>query len=225
MKNLLNILRNQEVYQLATQAVHSLNYELTGESARQASDGVKHPVMARIAAKLEGESDVRLAREGESDYVIHLRVASAADIAAITALEREGYEGYLAWEQEDFERDWRTNPYAVYLLLEHRSVNDDDSPLVGMVTGRFLAKKAHVSHLIVHPDFQGLGLGDYLLSHWLTFAKEEKIRQASLEVRESNFAAQMLYKKHGFTVSAKKYNYYYNNNETALLMVRPLNKG
>ena len=67
---------------MATQAVHSLNYELAGEAARRASDGVKHPVMARIAAKLEGESDVRLAREGESDYVIHLRVATAADIVA-----------------------------------------------------------------------------------------------------------------------------------------------
>ena len=223
MKHLLNTLRNQEVYQKATQAVHSLGYELTGEAARKASDGVKHPVLARIAAKIEGLQDQRIVRSDEADYLLHLRVATAADIEAITALELEGYDGYLAWEQEDFERDWRTNPFAVYLLLEHRSVNDEDVALVGMITGRFLAKKAHVSHLIVHPDFQGHGLGDYLLNLWLTFAKEEKIRQASLEVRESNFTAQMLYKKHGFNVSTRKYNYYYNNNETALLMVRPLN--
>ena len=219
----MNTLRNQEVYQKATQAVHSLGYELTGEAARKASDGVKHPVLARIAAKIEGLQDQRIVRSDEADYLLHLRVATAADIEAITALELEGYDGYLAWEQEDFERDWRTNPFAVYLLLEHRSVNDEDVALVGMITGRFLAKKAHVSHLIVHPDFQGHGLGDYLLNLWLTFAKEEKIRQASLEVRESNFTAQMLYKKHGFNVSTRKYNYYYNNNETALLMVRPLN--
>lgn len=222
MKNLLNILRNQEVYQMAIQAVHSLNYELTGKAARQASEGVKHPVLGRIASKLEDVSDVIVAREGESDYVIHLRVATADDIEAITALELVGYDGYLAWEKEDFVRDWQTNPYAVYLLLEHRSVKDDDSALVGMVTGRFLAKKAHVSHLIVHPDFQGHGLGDYLLSQWVRFAKDERIRQASLEVRESNTAAQMLYMKHGFSVEQKKYNYYYNNNETALLMVKPL---
>lgn len=223
MKHLLSTLRNQEIYQRATQAVHSLGYELTGDAARKAADGVKHPVLARIEAKIQDVPDIRVLRVGESDYLIHLRVATAVDIPAITVLEREGYDGYLAWEQEDFERDWATNPYAVYLLLEHRSANDEDIALVGMVTGRFLAKKAHVSHLIVHPDFQGHGLGDYLLTQWLTFAKAEKIKQASLEVRESNFAAQMLYKKHGFSLSAKKYNYYYNNNETALLMVRPLN--
>ena len=140
MKNLLNTLRNQEVYQKATQAVHSLGYELTGEAARKASDGVKHPVLARIAAKIEGLQDQRIVRSDEADYLLHLRVATAADIEAITALELEGYDGYLAWEQEDFERDWRTNPFAVYLLLEHRSVNDEDVALVGMITGRFLAK-------------------------------------------------------------------------------------
>lgn len=223
MKHLLNTLRNQEIYQRAQQAVHSLGYELSSETARKESEGIKHPVLSRLANKIEALPALHVLRADAEDYLLQFRVATASDIQAITELERVGYDGYLAWEQEDFERDWRTNPYAVYLLLEHKSANDDDSALVGMVVGRFLAKKAHISHLIVHPDFQGHGLGDYLVSKWLSFAKEEKIRQASLEVRESNFTAQTLYKKHGFSVAAKKHNYYYNNNETAFFMVRPLN--
>lgn len=203
---------------------------------------IKHPIMNQLADKVAAEPPLHIDavsspsglstsnEEGRltHHYQLRLRLATAEDLPAIAELEGIGYNGYMAWELEDFVRDWQTNPYAVYLVLENVSeptTNPEEMvkpPLVGMITGRFLVKKAHISHLIIHPDFQGHGLGDYLLTHWLVFAKQMKARQASLEVRESNFSAQQLYYKHGFTLASKKENYYYNNHETAYYLVRSL---
>lgn len=240
MKHLLNTLRNNPVYQQATQTVNSIGYDL-GNKKPAAS--IKHPIMNQIADKVAEELPLYVdgvlgSTDGDNPnpthhYQLRLRLATAEDLPAVAELEGIGYNGYMAWELEDFVRDWQTNPYAVYLVLEHVSepVTITDGvveepvkpPLVGMITGRFLVKKAHISHLIIHPDFQGHGLGDYLLTQWLVLAKQLKVRQASLEVRESNFSAQQLYYKHGFTLASKKENYYYNNHETAYYLIRSLN--
>lgn len=237
MNHLLNTLKNNSVYQQATQTINSWGYDLGGKKQTMT---IKHPIMNQIASTVAAEPDfyVDAALESTAEaapsteetptpthhYQLRLRLATLEDLPAIAELEGIGYDGYMAWELDDFERDWRTNPYAVYLVLENVSAEETDEapPLVGMATGRFLIKKAHISHLIIHPDFQGHGLGDYLLNQWLTLAKKVKVRQASLEVRESNFAAQQLYYKNGFTLASKKHNYYYNNHETALYLVRSL---
>lgn len=230
MNHLLNTLKNNSVYQQATQTVNSWGYDLGGKKQTMT---IKHPIMNQIASTVAAEPDFYVDAVPASTeealtlthhYQLRLRLATLEDLPAIAELEGIGYDGYMAWELEDFQRDWCTNPYAVYLVLENVSTEESDEalPLVGMVTGRFLIKKAHISHLIIHPDFQGHGLGDYLLSQWLTLAKKVKVRQATLEVRESNFAAQQLYYKNGFTLASKKHNYYYNNHETALYLVRSL---
>lgn len=237
MKHLLNTLKNNSVYQQVAQTMNSLGYDLGGKKQTMT---IKHPIMNQIASAVAAEPDFYVdavpastTNQDQHDYPeqapthhyqLRLRLATIEDLPAIAELECVGYDGYMAWELYDFERDWRTNPYAVYMVLENVSTEETDEapPLVGMVTGRFLVKKAHISHLIIHPDFQGHGLGDYLLNQWLTLAKRVKVRQASLEVRESNFAAQQLYYKNGFTLASKKHNYYYNNHETAFYLVRSL---
>jgi ribosomal protein S18 acetylase RimI-like enzyme len=56
--------------------------------------------------------------------------------------------------------------------------------------------------VVVHPDFQGLGLGKRLFQLLLAAVKDERadILRVELFVRESNVAAIQLYKNLGFTV-------------------------
>ena len=70
------------------------------------------------------------------------------------------------------------------------------------------------------PRYQSKGLGQWLVSEWLSIAKQFKTKQITLEVRESNQRAQKLYQKMGFQVIDQRENYYYNNHETALIMCR-----
>lgn len=140
-----------------------------------------------------------------------LRSGTVSDVPHFLALEQDGYKGYIAWNERDFVKDLRHNPYAVYIVLEL------DQQVVAMISGRFTYKTAHISHLIVASAYQRQGIGQRLLRVWLQLAQSQGILQASLEVRSSNIVAQRLYQHHGFQVT-QQVPHYYADGESALGM-------
>ena len=65
-----------------------------------------------------------------------------------------------------------------------------------------LAAIRHVVHLtlVVHPGWQGMGIGQELLGRLIEWAKAAAgVEKIELHVRSSNEAAQALYRKMGFT--------------------------
>ncbi len=86
-----------------------------------------------------------------------------------------------------------------------------------------IAGEAHISTIAVHPDHRGQGLGELLLASMLKRAIRLGGEYSVLEVRESNEAAQALYRKYEYTVIGRRRQYYRDNGEDALLMeARPL---
>lgn len=152
-----------------------------------------------------------------------LRFARKEDLPNIVELERKGYDGYLAWDLVDFSRDWNRNRYGVYILLEKKG-DENKRKLVGMVIGRFVMNRSHISHLVVAPDCHSQGLGSYLLEFWLKSSLYLNKNEVTLEVRESNFKAQQLYFKYGFKIQHIK-NDYYDNGEAALYLKKLLGFG
>ncbi|MBK0347295.1 ribosomal protein S18-alanine N-acetyltransferase [Aerococcaceae bacterium zg-ZJ1578] len=148
----------------------------------------------------------------ELENEMMMRFATGKDIPTFESLEVACYNGYLAWQYQDFVHDWLYNPYAVYIVVEHQQ------QIVAMISGRMRHRQAHISHVMVLPDYQGKGLGQRLLQQWLSIVSERKIEQVILEVRQSNQLAQQLYQKAGFIVIDQRENYYFNNHETALIM-------
>lgn len=144
------------------------------------------------------------------------RFGNESDIPTMIELEQDGYQGYLAWTAADFLSDWRKNIYGVYIMLEDVTTGE----VVGMITGRFQGKGAHISHLIVSSDYRGLGLGNKLLELWIDLVEREALPKITLEVRESNITAQRLYTKHGFIKEKTLPYYYYDNDETAFFLCR-----
>ena len=57
----------------------------------------------------------------------------------------------------------------------------------------------HISCMAVHPDYQGRGLGDYLVLHAIAVAESEGHRTITLGT-DTNMKAFHLYRKHGFQV-------------------------
>ena len=170
---------------------------------------VNHQAMNQLASWLANYP----ALEG-FEGSISPRIAVFDDLVEMVVLEERGYQGYVAWSLEDFQRDWRLNRHGVYIVLEAGKVG----PIIGMVTGRFIEGYSHISHLVIDPAWQGQGLGAYLLEVWLRASQVLGKKVVELEVRESNCRAQRLYYRFGFKQVSRKEFYYEESGETALLL-------
>jgi len=70
----------------------------------------------------------------------------------------------------------------------------------------------------VGPEFQGRGLGRRLLALVLALGARRGAERALLEVRQSNWAAQRLYRSLGFHGVAVRRGYYTHPSEDALIL-------
>ena len=97
-----------------------------------------------------------------------------------------------------------------------------DSPQFSSILGfggwRAIANEAKITILAIHPDYQGMGLGQLLLLTLLKEASQKDLKRVRLEVRESNIIAQSLYQKFGFQVVQRLPNYYHQFQEDALML-------
>jgi len=133
-----------------------------------------------------------------------------ADIGAVMEIERASFS--TTWPADAFYNELHTNKLAYYF--------------VGRVAGRIVAyggiwvifEDSHVTTIAVDPVYRGRKLGEAMLLHLLDRAIEGGAAWMTLEVRESNVAAQQLYRKYGFTTVTTRKGYYSDNNENALVM-------
>lgn len=80
--------------------------------------------------------------------------------------------------------------------------------VVGFYVGDLVIDEFTLMEVCVHPDFQGKGYGQLLLSDFVDKAKEKQVVKCHLEVRSKNIAAQMLYMKNGFIQVSRRTGYY-----------------
>ncbi len=83
-----------------------------------------------------------------------------------------------------------------------------DNKAIGFYVGEYVAGEATLMNICVEPSQQGNGFGKVLLLQFLTEAKKQGSSKVFLEVRASNFAAQMLYINQGFTEIDRRIAYY-----------------
>lgn len=76
----------------------------------------------------------------------------------------------------------------------------------------------HIHNLAVDPPWQGRGLGRKLLEIALGLGARRGAERALLEVRQSNWAAQRLYRSLGFQGVAVRRGYYTHPSEDALIL-------
>ena len=93
-----------------------------------------------------------------------------------------------------------------------------DDAIIGFIVTRELADEIHINNVAVKPEFRGRGVGRCLLNAALAWGREKGSRQAVLEVRAGNEAAQQLYRRCGFQVIGRRRRYYKSPVEDALLM-------
>lgn len=102
--------------------------------------------------------------------------------------------------------------------FSHRSTQREQAPIIGFAGMWHVLDEAHVTTIGVLPDYQGRGLGEVLFLAMVDEAIRRNAVWLTLEVRVSNYAAQQLYRKYGFSIQGKRQRYYTDNNEDAYIM-------
>ena len=93
-----------------------------------------------------------------------------------------------------------------------------ESHIAGYVASWYMTDEAHITGIAVRQSLRGNGLGELLLIGSIKLALQRQSRVVTLEVRVSNYVAQSLYTKYGFSQVGLRRGYYTDNHEDAYIM-------
>lgn len=141
---------------------------------------------------------------------LKIRKMTLDDIPAVIDLDQKSFS--LPWPERSFRFELTDNPASRCWVAEL------DGNVVGMIVVWLIVNEAHVATIATHPDFRRQGIAKRLLSHALRRLIKDGARSSFLEVRESNVAAQAMYRKFGYDVIGRRQRYYRDNDEDAILM-------
>jgi [ribosomal protein S18]-alanine N-acetyltransferase len=139
-----------------------------------------------------------------------IRKMTVDDISPVVDLDQKSFS--LPWPERSFRFELSDNPAS------RCWVADVDGKVVGMIVVWLIVDEAHVATLATHPEYRRQGIGKRLLAHALRHMIPDGARSSFLEVRESNLAAQEMYRKFGYEVTGRRRRYYRDNDEDAILM-------
>ena len=158
-------------------------------------------------------SRVGRARGREQDYGIG--AMSAHDLLEVVEIEETA--GLSRWGWESYQAELERGD-SIMFVARRAAPDPSGKYLLGFVAARVGAEEMHVNNIGVREEFRQLGIGSELLRRALAAAASLGAREAFLEVRAGNAAAQALYRRHGFEIAGRRRNYYHDPEEDALVM-------
>jgi [ribosomal protein S18]-alanine N-acetyltransferase len=146
-----------------------------------------------------------------NDLTLSIRLATAADVPAIMALEKTAPSA-AHWSVQQYEGLFGTaEPNRVALVLS------DENGLQAFAIARVVLDEWELENIVVAGETRCRGLGTRLLEELLQIARARGAKGVFLEVRQSNQAARALYEKWAFLESGHRRRYYQEPDEDAIL--------
>lgn len=118
----------------------------------------------------------------------------------------------VAWSKESLANEISKNKHAVYVIAIK------DNMVLGYGGMWIIVDECHITNIAVHPEFRRIGIGNAIMLHLKEICRQRYVNFMTLEVRDSNVAAQNMYKKNGFFKVGVRKKYYTDNDEDALIM-------
>lgn len=151
-----------------------------------------------------------------------IRQMTVEDVDAVHALDQRSFSS--PWSKKNFLFELEENE-ASRSWVAVLNPEAGKEQIVGMIVCWLIADEAHIATLAVEEDFRRQGIASGLICTALNTLEEEGAVTAMLEVRESNAAAQIIYRRFGFQLVGRRPGYYKDNGEDAILMtLRTLDK-
>lgn len=144
-----------------------------------------------------------------------LRSLHLADIPDVLEIEKNAFP--TARSEALYLYELTQNQLAHYQALTRLETAGAET-LLGYAGYWTLSDEIHISTIAVDPALRRQGLGQLLLLNILFLSYEHQASLVTLEVRETNTAAQELYKKYRFSEVGLRRRYYRDTGEDAILM-------
>lgn len=140
---------------------------------------------------------------------IHVRWKVERDMPEILEIEELCFQ-WDAWTEAQFLRLARRVEY-VCMVAEH------GDKVVGFMVYRVLRTRLHLLNFAVHPDWHRRGVGSQMAWKLAGKLREDGRRLVTLDVRETNLAAQLFFSSVGFRATGVARGFY-DNDEDAIRM-------
>ncbi|MFC4116817.1 ribosomal protein S18-alanine N-acetyltransferase [Nonomuraea zeae] len=161
---------------------------------------------------------IPLPPEGEPGFLV-FESMTPADVNEVAEIEEASFP--TPYTPQIFRDELREGWPACWWVVRH----DDGrggrgpAPIVAYIGYYLQRDRAHIAKIATHPGWRRRRLGEWLLLNTLLVAREQGAAYVSLEVRESNTAAQRLYFKWGFVQLRRFRGYYEDTGEDGLILV------
>lgn len=142
--------------------------------------------------------------------LVEIAGATAAEVAAVHRIE-----------QASFPAPWRREFFSAEIQGENRFniVAKRGGVVIGYLFAMWIFDEMHVNKIAVEAAERRQGIANALMERCFTFARENDVTTISLEVRQSNRAAQEFYRSLEFETSYIRKRYY-PDGEAAVVMIR-----
>ncbi|MEE8398990.1 MAG: ribosomal protein S18-alanine N-acetyltransferase [Desulfobacterales bacterium] len=141
-----------------------------------------------------------------------------ADIGAIMDIEQCSFPH--PWSREFFLSELsRSDSYCYGTTSDHHETN---GALIAYICYRLIQNKMHLLKIAVAPAWRCRGVASVVLRKCLGAEEAKGITASFLEVRPSNLSAIAVYDRLGYQTVGKQPNYYADNREDAIIMMKPL---
>ena len=145
---------------------------------------------------------------------VRLRRATAADIPKMSELEHQA-DSAAHWSVAQDDALFAPDAQARVALI---AVGESaDTPIIGFLMARCLPDEWEIENVVVDEPYRKRGVGSCLVRELMAEARPAGAVSVTLEVRESNRPAILLYENIGFKREGRRKDYYRDPTEDALL--------
>ena len=140
---------------------------------------------------------------------VHIRWMIRRDMPEVLQTEQESFE--YSWTEEDFLRCLRQRN-CIGMVAEQ------GEKVVGFMIYEIHKNKLHILNFAVHPNYRRHGVGGQMVAKLISKLSSHRRTRITLEVRETNLAAQLFFSRQGFRAVRVLRSYYEDSGEDAFVM-------
>jgi ribosomal-protein-alanine N-acetyltransferase len=140
---------------------------------------------------------------------VHIRWMIRRDMPEVLQIERSAFE--FPWFEEEFIRCLRQRN-CIGMVAEHAE------RVVGFMIYELHKSRLHILNFAVAADVRRRNVGRQMIDKLISKLSSQRRTRISLEVRETNLAAQMFFRSSGFRATNVLHDFYDDSAEDAYLM-------
>lgn len=150
-----------------------------------------------------------MSTHSRQDLQVHIRWMIRRDMSEVLDIESGCFE--FPWSEEDFVRCLRQRN-CIGMIAEH------DDQVVGFMIYELHKSRLHILNFAVAARYRRSGVGSQMVDKLVGKLSTQRRTRITLEVRETNLAAQLFFRSQGFRAVSVLRDYYEDSPEDAYVM-------